>query len=519
LSRKVKEACLALKLAQQWSKPRILDGYLNEVFYGHAAHGAQAGAETFFSRRAHDLTLPEAALLAGLPQAPSVYDPFAHPADAMRRRDEVLRAMFGDGVITFGQLAHALASPLGLNPGSLYARQQHPNFFGWAEQELVRKYGARLVAAGGLRVRTTLDPGMQLQAQSAVEDVLRRTTDPAAALVAVDPRTGAVRAMIGYAPDGRKMKFNLATQSTRTAGSAFKPFVLATAVLHGISLYSSFSGPPSIVIPDRSCYGPQGPWDVHNYGDESAGYMNLLSATANSVNTIFAQLVAKVGPWNVVPVAHRMGITTQLRPVCSITLGTQAVNPLEMTDAYATLAAHGVRHAPQAFELVRAPDGRVLGRLGAPGTQAIPRSVADQVTYALEGVVEHGTGTAASYGRPVAGKTGTAENYQDAWFCGYIPQLATCVWVGYPKAEIPLVGVEGVGAVFGGSLPAEIWRRFMSVATARMQVLGFPTPAITGRTVYGGSYYYTPTPTATTAETQTISVPPGSVAPPAKGGH
>jgi penicillin-binding protein 1A len=516
LSRKVKEACLAIRLAHQWSKPRILDGYLNEVFYGHAAHGAQAGAETFFSRRAHDLTLSEAALLAGLPQAPSVYDPFAHPAEAMRRRDEVLRAMFGDGVITFGQLAHALSSPLGLKPGSLYARQQHPNFFGWAEQELVRKYGARLVAAGGLRVRTTLDPAMQLQAQSAVMDVLRRKIDPAAALVAVDPRTGAVKAMIGYVPDGRKMKFNLATQSTRTAGSAFKPFVLASAVLHGISLYSSFSGPPSFIIPDRSCYGPQGAWDVHNYGDESAGYMNLLSATANSVNTIFAQLVAKVGPWNVVPVAHRMGITTHLQPVCSITLGTQPVNPLEMTDAYATLAAHGVHHAPQAFELVRAPDGRVLGRLDAPGTQAIPRNVADQVTYALEGVVEHGTGTAAYYGRPVAGKTGTAENYQDAWFCGYVPQLATCVWVGYPRAEIPLVGVEGVGAVFGGSLPAEIWRRFMSAATARMPVLGFPTPAITGHTVYGGSYY---TPTVTTAETQTISVPPGSVAPPAKGGH
>jgi penicillin-binding protein 1A len=504
-TRKVKEACLAIKLSQVWPKQRILTSYLNEVFYGRAAHGAQAAAETFFSKRAHDLTLAEAALLAGLPQAPTVYDPLLHPAMALQRRDEVLRAMLANRVITSGQFARAVVAPLGLKPGSLYGRQEHPNFFGWAEQQLAAKYGARRVAAGGLRVRTTLDPRMQQGALTAVRSVLRHKIDPAAALVAIDPRNGAVRAMVGYVPDGRKMKFNLATQSTRTAGSAFKPFVLATAIQHGISLYSSFSGPPSLIIPDRSCYGPDGPWDVHNFADESAGYMNLLSATANSVNTIFAQLVAKVGPWNVVPVAHRMGIATHLQPVCSITLGTQPVNPLEMTDGYATLAAHGVHHDPQAFELVRAPNGKVLGRLNAPGAQAIPRSVADQVTYALEGVVQHGTGTAAYFGRPVAGKTGTAEDFQDAWFCGYVPQLAACVWVGYPKGEISLYNVEGIGAVFGGSLPAEIWRRFMQGATAGMPALGFPTPTITGETMYGHGYY---APTTTTTETVPANTPP-----------
>src|SRR5438445_429614 len=216
----------------------------------------------------------------------------------------------------------------------------------------------------------------------------------------------------------------------RPACSQFKPCVLGTRRQHRIPLYSSFSGPRSIIIPDRSCYGPQGPWDVHNFADESAEYMNLLSATANSVNTIFAQLVAKVGPANVVPVAHKMGITTKLQPVCSITLGTQPVNPLEMTDAYATLAAHGLHRSPQAFELVRAPDGKVLGRLNAPGAQAISRSVADQVTYALEGVVQHGTGTAAYFGRPAAGKTGTAENLQDQSLCRYGPQLAACLCGG-----------------------------------------------------------------------------------------
>ncbi len=512
LSRKVKEACLALKLAQSWPKKRILTAYLNEVFYGRAAHGAQAGAETFFSRRARDLTLAQAALLAGLPQAPTVYDPFLHPAIALRRRDDVLRAMLANRVITTQEYASALSAPLGLKPGTLYTAHRQPNFSGWAEQQLVARFGARRVAAGGLAVRTTLDPGMEGQARAAVQSVLQRPSDPAAALVAIDPRTGAVRAMVSYLPDGRKLTFNLATQSTRTAGSSFKPFVLATAILHGISLYSSFSGPPSLVIPDHRCDGPQGPWDVHNYADENGGYMNLLNATANSVNTIFAQLVARVGPASVVPVAHRMGITTKLQPVCSITLGTQPVNPLEMTDAYATLAAHGLHHDPQPFELVRAPSGQVLGRLGASGDQALPRGVADQVTYALEGVVQHGTGVAANFGRPAAGKTGTAESFQDAWFCGYVPQLATCVWVGYPKAEIPLYGVEGVGAVAGGTLPAEIWHRFMAAATASMPVLSFPTPTITGSTVYGSGYY---TPTTTPS---VIDVSPTPVRP-APGGH
>ena len=233
------------------------------------------------------------------------------------------------------------------------------------------------------------------------------------------------------------------------------------------------------------------PWTVHNYADESGGYMNLLDATANSVNTIFAQLVDIVGPDNVAVTAHKMGITTPLQPVCSITLGSQPVNPLEMTSAYATLAARGVHRDPQAFELVRGPRGDVIGGPTAPGVRAIPQNTADLVTYALEGVVSHGTGTAAYFGRPAAGKTGTAENFQDAWFCGYVPQLAACVWVGYPKAEIPLLNVEGWSAVFGGSLPAMIWNRFMSAAVAKLPSLDFVYPQFTGHTI-SSPYSYIP---------------------------
>jgi penicillin-binding protein 1A len=205
--------------------------------------------------------------------------------------------------------------------------------------------------------------------------------------------------------------------------------------------------------------------------------MNLVDATANSVNTIFAQLVDKIGPSNVVRVAHMMGIRSRLQSVCSITLGTQAVNPLEMTDAYATLASRGIHHPPQALRLVQGPSGEVLGRLDPHGTRALPQSTADEVTYALQHVIENGTGTAAALTRPAAGKTGTAESFQDAWFCGYVPQLVTCVWVGYPGREIPLENIEGVPEVFGGSIPAGIWHDFMSSALWRTPVEQFVLPA------------------------------------------
>jgi penicillin-binding protein 1A len=505
-SRKVKEACLAEKLSQQWSKKQILAAYLNEVFYGRHAYGAQAGAQTFFSTSAKRLTLPQAALLAGLPQAPSVYDPLKHPETALRRRNEVLSAMLKNRVITPKEYSGALASPVGLEPGTLYSAQRHPNFFGWAADQLVDRFGERRVQAGGLQVRTTLDPRMQSLARDAVASVLREKDDPAAALVAIQPGTGAVRAMISYLPNGRPMKFNLAWQAARFAGSAFKPMALAAAIEQGVSVNTGFSGPSELTLTDPKCADNGVPWTVHNYADESGGYMSLLDATAHSVNTIYAQLVDVIGPESVVRTAHKMGVRSMLQPVCSIGLGTQAINPLEMTDAYATLAARGRHRDPQAFELVRGPNGGVIGRLNARGAQTIQRNTADLVTYALEGVVSHGTGTAAYFGRPAAGKTGTAEDYKDAWFCGYVPQLAACVWIGYPKAEISLYNVEGWGSVFGGSLPAMIWNRFMSRAVENMPVKTFATPIFTGHTV-SSPYSYSPTPTYTPAPATTAVTP------------
>jgi penicillin-binding protein 1A len=507
LSRKIKEACLATKVFQKNTRKQILADYLNEVFYGRHAYGAQAASRTYFSKPASRLTLVQAALLAGLPQAPTVFDPLTNPRAALVRRNEVLHAMFKNGYITGSKLRSATRKKLELRPGNLYTQQHQPNFFGWATQQLAQrfgKHGQRQVELGGLHVQTTLNQRLQGLGVHAVASVLHTSTDPAAALVSIDPQTGAVKAMVDYLPSGRRMQFNLATQAHRSTGSSFKPITLATALSEGDSLYSTFYGPPELNIITPECRQGNGYWDVHNFADESAGTMNLLSATANSVNTIFAQLIAKIGVRNVQYMARNLGITERVRgpyfrQACAITLGSVGFTPLEMTDVYATFASGGVHHAPQAFESIRGPKGNEIP-LKSTARRVLTPNVAAQLTYALQGVVRGGTGTAAALGaRPVAGKTGTAENFQDAWFCGYVPQLATCVWVGYPKGEIPLLNVEGVGAVAGGTLPAEIWHNYMEGAVGNLPVKGFPTPDLNGGTyitgdgTYGYSSYSSPT--------------------------
>jgi penicillin-binding protein 1A len=474
LSRKLEEACLAIRLARQMSKRQILADYLNVVFYGHRAYGIEAAAQTYFARSASRLSASEAALLAGLPQAPSLYDPLRKPWLARARRNEVLLAMLRAGYLTPPAYHRALHQRLDIRRGSLYTKIQQPYFFGYVEKQLAARYGVIRVEQGGLQVRTTIDPRLQHLAQHAMASILRRRTDPASALVAIDPRTGNVRTMAAYIPSRQRLQFNLAVQSGRQAGSAFKPFTLAAALEHGDRLSSTYKGPPELLIRDPRCWSRiNEPWLVHNNADESAGTMNLIDATANSVNTIFAQLVTQVGPESVVRMAHRLGIRSRLLPVCSITLGTQPVDPLEMTSAYATFADHGIRHTPQAISAVVAPSGEA-NRTPAPAAhRAVSARIADEVTRALEAVTKKGTGTAAAIGRPIAGKTGTAERFVDAWFCGYVPQLATCVWVGYPHREVPMNDVEGYAPVYGGTIPARIWHDFMRRALANEPVTRF----------------------------------------------
>jgi penicillin-binding protein 1A len=507
LSRKVREACLSEKFFQRDEKKygtdarkQILSDYLNEVFYGNHAYGAQAAARTYFSKDASDLTLVQAALLAGLPQGPTNDDPLTHPHAALVRRNEVLQAMWKNGYISAAKLRSSTRKKLQLRPGHLYSELHEPNFFGWATTQLANQVGGRQVALGGYKAKTTLDTRLQGLALHAVSSVLHTPTDPAAAIVSIDPRTGAVKAMVDYLPSHQRLQFNFATQAHRSTGSAFKPITLATALSEGDSLESTFYGPPELFITDPACATNNGPWDVHNFADEEAGTMNLLDATANSVNTIFAQLIAKVGVRNVMYMARNLGVTEPIgsqyfRQACAITLGSVGFTPLELTDVYATFADGGIQHDPQAFESVRNAKNKVVQQLTTKGRRVLSPNVAAQLDYALEGVVRAGTGTAASLGdRPVAGKTGTAENFQDAWFCGYVPQLATCVWVGYPKGEISLYNVEGVGEVAGGTLPAEIWRAYMEPALSNLPIKQFPTAsdlyggtAINGTGTYGSS--------------------------------
>ena len=506
IGRKLKEACLAIRLAERFTKRQILQQYLSLVYYGNQAYGVAAAAQTYFSKRASQLTVAQAAMIAGLPQAPTLYDPLRDPGAALARRNEVLDAMLANHSLAPAAWRYARRQPLGLKPGTLYKTIHEPYFFGYVEQQLVSHYGQRLVESGGLRVRTTIDPRLQHLAQQTIARHLPSKQDPASALVAIDPRNGKVRAMAVWVPSGERLQFNLASQGHRQAGSAFKPFTLASALEHGSSLYSYLSGPPQLTITDPRCEdGYRQMWTVHNNADEAEGTMNLIDATAYSVNTIFAQLVTQVGPDAVVRMAHRLGIQSNLSPVCSITLGTQAVSPLEMTTAYATLADRGVRHDAQAVESVRTANGDVVPYPQSNPNRAVSQEIADEVTYALEAVTQKGTGTGAAIGRPIAGKTGTAESFVDAWFCGFVPQLATCVWVGYPHREQSMNYVEGYAPVYGGTIPAAIWHDFMAGAVANLPVQNFPTPtnAQPTYTYTPPSTTYTPPATTTTGTTTT----------------
>jgi penicillin-binding protein 1A len=380
--------------------------------------------------------------------------------------------------------------------------------------DLKASYGLDALYRGGLRVRTTLDMEWQRAAERAIRSSLPSRSDPEAALVAIDPRTGAIRAMVGGRSFARS-EFNLATQARRQAGSAFKPFVFVAALERGISPLEVRAGPSSITIPDPFCETDGQPWTLSNAGDQSAGTMSIENAMAGSVNTIFAQLTVEVGPEAVAEVAHRMGIRSRLAPVCSIGLGTSEVTPLEMTSAYATLATRGSFVGPTAIDRVTDSHGEVLQGplrgLASVGSQVLSPQDADATTRVLQGVIEHGTGTGARLDdRPAAGKTGTAQEATDAWFCGYVPQLVTCVWVGYPDGARPMRDVAGVPEVYGGTIPARIWHDFMTEATEGMAVMGFPAASYV---IYADPPPPPPSPAAVPAEASAAPSPSPSAVP------
>ncbi len=483
---KVRESLLAIKVEQEYTKDEILATYLNTVYFGHGAYGVQAAAQTYWSKDAEDLTLLESATLAGVIPSPGLFDPIAYPDDAKVRRDYVLDRMVAEGYLDAARAERLKATDVRTNP--IEDGQRFPAklgyFLDYTRRSLIAEYSEARVFGGGLRVTTTLDSALQRAAQEAVAASLNDPGTPEAALVAIDTQTGGVLAMYGGS-NWQRSEVNLATGdggTGRHAGSAFKVFTLVAAMEDRISLNSRWSGPGSIEIDDPRCYTNGEPWQLSNASDSESGVFTLTQATAHSVNTVYAQLVTAVGPEAVVDVAHRMGVTSELDPVCSITLGTQEVTPLEMTNAYATLATRGWRHRATPLLRVDDPDGETLDRINARGRQVLNENDADLASYALQTVVTGGTGTRANVGRPVAGKTGTAQDYVDAWFCGYTPQIATCVWVGYPQGQVPLTNVEGYSAVFGGTIPAQIWHDFMMQAVAELPVEDFVDPSFEGYT-------------------------------------
>jgi penicillin-binding protein 1A len=480
-TRKLREACLAVKLADKWSKRKILTTYLNQIYYGSQAYGVEAAAQTYFSKPAKKLTLAQAALLAGLPQAPSRYDPFANPRAARVRRKQVLRAMLRAGVITKRQYRHVVRDhDLHLNAGELYKRIQQPYFFSYVRDELVRAYGEARVRHGGLRVYTTIDPFLQRDAKQAIKDTLYEPDDPAAAVVAIDPATGAIRAMTAVSPGRKNNQFNLIADAHRQAGSTFKPFVLATAIEEGMDPEST----TYLSAPLDCSTGPCAvkPWHVETYDHTYKGSTSVASATLSSDNTVYARLTLDVGADKVANMAQRLGVRTPLDVngayVPSIGLGSIAVTPLDMASAYATFAARGVYSKPMAITKVILGKGQVDKKAGWGVPQrkrVIAAGVAYEVTKILEENVQVGTGVGAYFGRPAAGKTGTTENHADAWFSGYVPQLEASVWVGYQRAEIPMYDVHGI-SVAGGTFPATIWNLFMQKAVANKPAADFLVP-------------------------------------------
>jgi penicillin-binding protein 1A len=469
ISRKLKEAALAWQLERRWSKDRILTAYLNTIYFGNGAYGIEMAARVYFHSHASRLTLPQAALLAGLPASPGAFDPVENPSRARLRRATVLNLMVQQGLITRKDAVETNREPLpkAKDVRLPAGRSRQPYFAEYVKQQLVPYYGSGTVFGAGLKIYTSIDLEIQRLAEDAIKKLLPDKRGPAASLVAIDPRDGRVLAMVG-GRNFHKSQFNLAVQGERQAGSAFKPFVLATALSQGISPQTTFTSKPTVInLGDKL-------WAVNNYENSYLGTIDLNDATTFSDNAVYAQLTAQVGPKNVARMARRLGISSKLDDYFAIGLGVNAVNPLEMARAFGTFANGGERidgsllgNRPRA--VMRVVEGKRVDRNEAVERPVLAPNQNATLTSMLQDVVRSGTGKRAALGdRPVAGKTGTTENYGDAWFVGYTPQLVTAVWVGYPnKLEPMLTQFDGL-PVAGGTFPALIWKEFEARALRKL---------------------------------------------------
>jgi len=471
--RKVREAKLAEELENVHSgragKAWILTKYLNSVPYGtnggQTAVGVQAAARAYFNKTAAELTLPESALLAGLPQAPSQYNPFRAEGAAVARRNQVLRKMEDVGFITRTAALRAIASPLKLQPNAYTREKREGYFFDYVSDELIKRYGVKTARSGGLTIKTTVDLKLQRKARAAIAADLGFFGAPSSAIVTINPANGNILTMASSAKY-QDSKFNLAADGKRQPGSAFKIMALVAAVRAGIDPKSTSYASGRINTIDPKW----GKIDINCYGGKCAGGSpNLVQATLRSDNTVYVRLALDVGPDKVKKAARDLGIKSELQGLPAETLGglKNCCSPLEMANAYATIVSGGWRSKPKAITRVRFPDGKVDDLSKPQRHKAFDSAAMFEVTKILEANIKGGTGGRANIGCPAGGKTGTTDENRNAWFVGFTPRLATAVWVGFPKANIPMTNLFNGGPVDGGTFPAQIWGRYMKVAKGK----------------------------------------------------
>jgi penicillin-binding protein 1A len=489
--RRFVQSALAFSYERHHTKKEILTAYLNTVYFGNGAYGAEMAAQRYFGKSAKDLTLSEAATLAGFLDAPSTYFSTGETEgseQATASRDTVLRLMEEQGMISAAEMREAQSVPLEYNPDLPSENPAYAPFLERVRREVEGSLGPEALGRGGLRIYTTLDPELQHAAVESSEETLFESTDPSAAVVTVEPQSGAIRALAG-----QKDGFNLPLDARRQPGSSFKPIVLAAALKENIS-------PESVYVSQELNFDFQDEhYVINNYDFVERGEITVSEAMAESDNTVFVQLAADVGLVNVVRTARALGITSRIEPYPSTAIGGlgEGVSPLEMASAYATFAGGGIHRAPYAVERIERVsygesepvyDHRLVGRRVMTGNQA---AAANEV---LRGVVEDGTASMfhdldEEIGHPSAGKTGTTNNFADAWYVGYTPRLCTAVWVGYPEGRRSLVGVHGIEEPNGETLPMDLWSAYMSRATEGDPPLGFPEADLSDfRSVYR-SYY------------------------------
>ncbi len=466
LERKILEAEMAREYEDRYTKDEILEQYLNTAAYGtndgRTAVGVQAASEVFFDKDVSDLNLGESALLAGLPQAPTDHNPFLNPDGAKQRRADVLKALFDEGYISESKYQNALGDGLGLQRGLGYEVREEQYFFDFVQEELIDRYGVETVRQGGLEVHTTLDRELQAAAQQAIADQ-HTTVGAAAALVSTDADTGEIIAMAS-SESYEDSQFNLAAQGVRQPGSSFKPYALTTAVDQGIDPDATFySAPSSITLYPNGPEAP--PWTPEG---GSGGTLSLREATANSVNTVYAQLVLDIGVDEMDEMAKRMGVTSPLSGYAPDVLGASDVTVLDQSNGFATLANGGVHHDPTAISRVEFADGEVDEPEDPEGERVISDGVAYTVADVMKGTLEYGTAAGLGIGCPAAGKTGTTDEQADAWFVGFTPHVSTAVWVGNPDSREPMPG-------YGADLAAPIWQQYMDTA-ATSPCDDFPEP-------------------------------------------